>query len=186
MNTHEGGIVRGEVVSLRPVAASDAVRLTEILTDPDVAMWWGVWDLDRVRREVIEATDGTVSYAIEGDGQVIGLIQYAEENDPEYRHAGIDICVHPAWHGRGVGSDAVRTLARYLFEERGHHRITIDPAAHNERAIRSYQRVGFRPVGVMRRYERGSDGSWHNGLLMDLLPEDLVQSAGQLSEEDGP
>jgi aminoglycoside 6'-N-acetyltransferase len=33
--------------------------------------------------------------------------------------------------------------------------------------------VGFRPVGVMRRYERGPDGSWHDGLLMDLLPEDL-------------
>ncbi len=86
-----------------------------------------------------------------------------------------------AW--AGVGSDAVRTLARYLFEERGHHRITIDPAAHNERAIRSYQRVGFRPVGVMRRYERGPDGSWHDGLLMDLLPEDLARSDGPLREE---
>jgi aminoglycoside 6'-N-acetyltransferase len=28
-------------------------------------------------------------------------------------------------------------------------------------------------VGVMRRYERGVDGSWHDGLLLDLLPEDL-------------
>jgi aminoglycoside 6'-N-acetyltransferase len=60
-----------------------------------------------------------------------------------------------------------------LFEYRGHHRITIDPAAHNKPAIRSYQRVGFRSVGVMRRYERSADGSWHDGLLMDLLPEDL-------------
>jgi aminoglycoside 6'-N-acetyltransferase len=65
-------------------------------------------------------------------------------------------------------------VARYLFEHRGHHRITIDPAAHNERAIRSYRRLGFRPVGVMRRYERGADGTWHDGLLMDLLPEDLA------------
>ncbi len=180
------GFLRGEAISLRPVAATDAFRLTEILTNPDVAVWWGSWDLDRVQREVIDATDGTVSYAIEVDGQVIGLIQYAEENDPDYRHASIDIFVDPAWHGHGLGSDAVRTLARYLFAERGHHRITIDPAAHNERAIRSYQRVGFRPVGVMRRYERGVDGRWHDGLLMDLLPEDLVQSAGQLNEEDGP
>jgi aminoglycoside 6'-N-acetyltransferase len=41
----------------------------------------------------------------------------------------------------------------------------------------AYQRVGFRPVGVMRRYERGPDGCWHDGLLMDLLPEDLTSPA---------
>ena len=67
----------------------------------------------------------------------------------------------------------MRTLARWLFEDRGHHRITIDPAAANERAIRSYEGVGFKRVGVMRRYERGTDGDWHDGLLLDLLPEDL-------------
>ena len=184
MNSLKVGMLRGEGVSLRPVAASEAGRLTEILSHPDVAVWWGHWDLDRVQRELIDATDGTVSYAVAVDDQVIGLIQYAEEDDPEYRHASIDIFVHPAWHGRGLGADAVRTLARYLFDERGHHRITIDPAAHNERAIRSYQHVGFRPVGVMRRYERGPDGSWHDGLLMDLLPEDLAQPGGRLKAED--
>jgi aminoglycoside 6'-N-acetyltransferase len=63
-------------------------------------------------------------------------------------------------------------MCRHLFA-RGHHRIVIDPAAHNERAIRSYERVGFRPVGIMRRYERSADGGWHDGLLMDLLREDL-------------
>ena len=115
-----------------------------------------------------------MAFAVEADGQVIGLVQYWEENEPDYRHAAIDLFLDPAWHGRGLGADAVRTLARFLFEHRGHHRITIDPAAHNQRAIRSYQRVGFRPVGIMRRYERAPDGSWHDGLLLDLLPEDLT------------
>jgi aminoglycoside 6'-N-acetyltransferase len=174
MTTPKAVPLHGEVVHLRPVTADDAARLTEILTHPEVARWWGRWDLDRVRREIVNPDDGTVTFAVEADGQVIGLVQYAEEDDPDYRHASIDISLHPAWHGRGLGADAVRTLARYLFEQRGHHRITIDPAAHNQRAIRSYQRVGFRPVGVMRRYERGADGSWHDGLLMDLLPEDLA------------
>jgi aminoglycoside 6'-N-acetyltransferase len=67
----------------------------------------------------------------------------------------------------------VRTLARQLFDEVGHHRLIIDPAAANERAIRCYERVGFRPVGVMRDYERGPDGSWHDGLVMDLLAGEL-------------
>jgi aminoglycoside 6'-N-acetyltransferase len=167
-------ILRGERVTLRPVVEADAARLTEILTHPGVARWWGRWDLDRVKSEFIDPGDESVPFAIEVEGQVAGLIQYAEEDDPDYRHAGIDIFLDPASHGQGLGLDAVRTLARHLIADRGHHRLTIDPASDNERAIRSYARVGFRPVGVMRQYERGPDGTWHDGLLMDLLAEDLT------------
>jgi aminoglycoside 6'-N-acetyltransferase len=174
MTTPEPVELRGGQVRLRPVAGGDAARLTEIVTHPGVAAWWPGYDLDRVRRELVAPDDGTVTFAVEADGQVIGLVQYLEEQEPDYRHASIDVFLHPDWHGRGLGADAVRTLARHLFEQRGHHRLTIDPAAHNRRAIRSYERVGFRPVGVMRRYERGPDGTWHDGLLMDLLPEDLA------------
>jgi aminoglycoside 6'-N-acetyltransferase len=51
--------------------------------------------------------------------------------------------------------------------------FTIDPAAANEWAIRAYESVGFRRVGVMRQYWRGPDGAWRDGLLMDLLAEEL-------------
>jgi aminoglycoside 6'-N-acetyltransferase len=50
----------------------------------------------------------------------------------------------------------------------------IDPAADNVAAIRCYTKVGFKPVGVMRSYELGLDGAWHDGLLMDLLADDLI------------
>ncbi|MEL7210252.1 MAG: GNAT family protein, partial [Actinomycetota bacterium] len=93
--------------------------------------------------------------------------------DPDYRHAGIDIFVDPAVHGRGHGTDALRTLCRHLFDVEGHHRLTIDPAADNAAAIRTYEKVGFRPVGRMRAYERGLDGTWHDGLLMDLLADEF-------------
>jgi aminoglycoside 6'-N-acetyltransferase len=167
-------VLRGALVTLRPVEPGDAERLAEILAHPEVARWWPGFDLERVRRELTGGDDDTVVFAVEADGQVVGLVQYAEEDDPDYRHASVDVTLHPGWWGCGLGPDAVRRLARHLFEDRGHHRVTIDPAAHNERAIRAYRRVGFRPVGVMRRYERGADGTWHDGLLMDLLPEDLT------------
>jgi aminoglycoside 6'-N-acetyltransferase len=183
MVTPQPGSLYGHAVHLRPTTTHDAPRLTEILSHPEVARWWGRFDSDRVQRELIDPDDGTVTFAVEAGGQVIGLIQYWEEHEPDYRHAAIDIFLHPDWQGRGLGADAIRTLARYLFAKRGHHRLTIDPAAHNHRAIRSYRRVGFRPVGVMRRYERGPDGSWHDGLLIDLLPEDLTSaSSGRLLE----
>jgi aminoglycoside 6'-N-acetyltransferase len=164
--------LRGERVTLRPLEAADAPRLAEIAAEPEVARWWlGLNDQDILEKA---GPDGdALVFAVELDGELIGLVQAGEEPDPDYRHASVDLFLGTAWHGQGLGADSVRTLARWLFEDRGHHRITIDPAVANTRAISSYERVGFKRVGVMRRYERGADGEWHDGLLLDLLPEDL-------------
>jgi aminoglycoside 6'-N-acetyltransferase len=172
--SHRSAPLRGARLLLRLLHAEDRGRLEEILREPEVARWWGGYDIDakQVVEEIFTEPD-TVSYAIEADGELVGLIQYDEENTPDYRHAGIDIFLATAWQGRGLGGEAVRVLARYLFDERGHHRLTIDPAAANARAVRAYERVGFRPVGVMREYERGPDGVWRDGLLMDLLASEF-------------
>ena len=164
-------VLCGDRVVLRPATEADVPTLLAILRTPEVARWWG----ERVEediREALEDDDTTVWVVCEGE-RAIGLVQAWEEPDPMYRHAGIDISLHPDSHGRGLGTDTLRTVARWLFEQRGHHRITIDPAADNAAAIRCYERVGFRPVGVMRQYERGPDGTWHDGLLMDLLTGEL-------------
>jgi len=165
----------GSTVTLRPVHDDDAERLAEILAEPEVARWWPGYDLERVRSELLDdRDDNLVVFAVEADDAVVGCIQYNEEPAPDYRHATIDIFLSGAWHGKGLGTDAVRTLARHLVRDRGHHRLAIDPAADNTKAIRTYTRVGFRPVGVMRAYERGPDGEWHDGLLMDLVKRDLT------------
>ncbi|WP_410591725.1 GNAT family N-acetyltransferase [Amycolatopsis sp. lyj-23] len=163
--------IDGERVRLRPIGSTDRARVREILATPEVARWWG--DPDRETEGLYEVEEGYDVYVIEFGGEVVGLIQSCEELDPQYRHAGIDISVHPGFHGRGLGTDAIRTLAAHLFAQ-GHHRLTIDPAAANETAIRVYTKVGFRPVGVLRDYERAPDGTWHDGLLMDLLAGELT------------
>jgi aminoglycoside 6'-N-acetyltransferase len=162
----------GEQVRLRPLVPADRNRLVEILSDPSVVEWWDTRG-PQVSAEELIADDEVTAFAVEVDGEVAGSIQYAEEEDPDYRHAGIDIFLDSRFQGRGVGTDAVRTLARYLLEVRGHHRLTIDPSASNARAIHTYAKIGFRPVGVMRQYERGPDGTFHDGLLMDLLAGEL-------------
>ena len=50
------------------------------------------------------------------------------------------------------------------------------PALENERAVHVYEKLGFRRVGVMRRYERGADGAWHDGLLTELLAEEFARA----------
>lgn len=167
-----GVVLHGTATRLRPVRPEDTEALAAILAEPEVARWWGRYDAERVRRDLIEAPD-TVVFAIEVDDELVGSIQYVEEPAPDYRHASIDVFLHPSWHGKGLGTDAIRTLARHLIHDRGHHRLAIDPAAANERAIRTYERVGFRPVGVMRNYERNPEGEWQDCLLMDLLEKDL-------------
>lgn len=165
-------VLRGKWVALRPGDAADVPRLLAILKEPEIAARWGSHrSEDDVVKEFAGADNASV---IVVDDEVIGAIQFAEEDDPMYRHAGIDVFITASRHGQGLGSDAVRTLARYLIEERGHHRLTMDPAVDNEQAIRAYRRVGFREVGVMRGYERGPDGTWHDGLLMEMLAEDFI------------
>ena len=168
--TDGSGALAGQTVVLRPSEPAHAKEFLRILTQPGVARWWPDYDLARVSRELV----GPHCYAVEAYRETIGLIMFDEDDDPEYRHAGLDIAVTPDHQGQGLGADAVRTLVRHLMAVRGHHRIVIDPAADNERAIRSYERVGFRRVGIMREYERGADGTWHDGLLMDLLATDLL------------
>jgi len=160
--------LQGEHLLLRPAQADDVHALTDILVEPDVARWWGHNDLDTVRDELRDQP----SFAIVIDGAVAGWLHVNEETEPDYPSVAFDIVLAPALHGRGLGQEALRLAIRH-FIERGHHRFSIDPSQANERAIRSYASVGFKPVGVLRAYERAPDGTWRDGLLMDLLADEF-------------
>jgi aminoglycoside 6'-N-acetyltransferase len=165
--------LRGERLLLRPMTAADVEPVTAMLAEPAVARWWGEYDADRVRREHLDDRESE-TFVIEVDAAVAGILQVSEENDPDYRHAGLDISLATAFQNRGLGREALRAMVTHLARDRGHHRFTIDPDADNEPAIRCYRAVGFKPVGVMRRYSRSADGSWHDGLLMDLVADELA------------
>jgi aminoglycoside 6'-N-acetyltransferase len=165
--------LRGERVTLRPLEERDKPRLVAILEEPEVARWFGTSPAEESAGEFISDPEVT-GFAIEVRGEVVGAIGYYEEETPDYRHAGIDLFLAAGSQGLGLGPEALRLVARHLFDERGHHRLIIDPAVSNERAIGAYESIGFKAVGVMRLYERGSDGTFHDGLLMDLLREELL------------
>ncbi len=163
-------VLRGERLLLRPAAPDDVEALTRMLAEPEVARWWGRYDAAKVRDEL------PISFAAVVDGAVQGWLQAHEETEPDYRHVAFDIALATALHGRGYGREALRLAIRH-FIERGHHRFTIDPAADNERAIRAYEAVGFKPVGVLRKADRAPDGRWRDSLMMDLLAEELSPPA---------
>jgi aminoglycoside 6'-N-acetyltransferase len=161
----------GHALTLRPFDPADLPALLRLVNDPAVAEWWGTYDEAALLDELTD--DSMTVWTIVVDGAPAGVVETTEELDPDYRHVSLDIFLSAELHGRGLGAEALRTVLRHLFTEREHHRATIDPAVENERAIRSYTRVGFKPVGIMRRAERAPDGRWRDALLMDLLAEEL-------------
>ena len=179
----------GSLVRLEPATAEHVPALAAIRRTPEVHEFWrGGDDLDAAVIGDLQEP-GSTPYVIEFSSRVVGWIQWSAEEDPDYRYASIDIYLDPAARGRGLGTDAVRTMARHLIDEHGHHRLEIDPAADNAAAIRCYEKVGFRPVGIRRRSERGNDGSWHDGLLMDLLADEFAPADSETAEKrprEGP
>ncbi|CAM3035753.1 GNAT family protein [Prescottella defluvii] len=162
--------LRGPRVLLTPVRPVHRDRLREIHNSPAVRRWWQVPADDWPSPE-----PGTVGYAVLLDDRVVGFVQWYEEADPEFRHAGVDLFLDAAVHGRGLGTEVVRVLCTHLVDDHGFHRIVIDPEAANTVAVACYRKVGFRDVGVMREYSKGADGVWRDGLLMDLLARELVR-----------
>ncbi|MBA2629395.1 MAG: GNAT family N-acetyltransferase [Thermoleophilaceae bacterium] len=155
---------------LVPCAPEHYERLRELHVLPEVRRWW-----HDPSEEWPDDEEDSVNYTMLLDGRIAGFIQWWSEDDPMYRHAGYDLFVDPELHSRGLGTEAGRALCAHLIDDHGFHRLVIDPGADNAVAIASYTKLGFRPVGVLRRYERALEGGWRDGLLMDLLAEDFVR-----------
>jgi aminoglycoside 6'-N-acetyltransferase len=152
-------------LELRELTRGDEEELLRIHRTPEVVRWWE----EPVEGFPWDEPDST-RFTILIDGRIAGLIQYCEEREPRYRHAAIDLFLDPELHGRGFGTEAVGEVVSHLISERGHHRITIDPALDNAAAIRCYEKVGFTRVGIMRQAERDAGGQgWHDCLLMELV-----------------
>jgi len=165
--------LNGPRLTLRPLVDADIAPLAALLQVPGVAEWWPVRSVDSLRQDVL-GDENVVSFAIELAGELLGIIMYEEDLWRDYFSASIDLALGSGSRGQGLGPEALRLVIGWLFREGGHHRITLDPAAANRRAIRAYEKVGFRPVGVMREYERVPDGTWRDALLMDLLKREFV------------
>lgn len=107
--------------------------------------------------------DETIPCFIEHSGRTVGYLQYysVERHTDEYalegdqaNTYGIDILIgEPELWSQGIGTTAVSALLDYLRAELGARRAVIDPRVDNARAIRCYEKCGFRKVKVLPRHE---------------------------------
>jgi RimJ/RimL family protein N-acetyltransferase len=148
-------------IAFRALTTADLPTLHEWLTRPHVREWWddpSTWD--EVVAEygpVISGEDSTRAYIAMLDGEPIGFIQsyvvvdspdgwWTDERNPGVR--GIDQFLANAHQlNRGLGTSMVRAFVEHVFEDPAVTHIQTDPSPDNARAIRCYEKAGFRPVG---------------------------------------
>jgi RimJ/RimL family protein N-acetyltransferase len=169
----------GRLVRLRAPEPADADTLNELFNDHGVRSGIGMplpqpiesfhdW-ISRAR-----TSDDHLNVTIERleDGVAIGMCDLMRIEAPT-RTAELGIWIARPWWSGGLGSDAVRTLCRFGFDHVNLHRITLFVNADNDRAIRTYEKVGFRHEGRLREaaFVRGERV---DELVMGLLAEDLI------------
>ncbi|GAC1452927.1 MAG: hypothetical protein PVSMB4_13550 [Ktedonobacterales bacterium] len=108
-------------------------------------------------------------------GELAGFLRL---NDVDYvaRKATLRIFLAPEMQGRGYGTDALRHLVRFCFEQLGLHRLGLVVRADNARATHVYQRLGFVVEG-REREAAWVDGQWVDFLHMGVLATDLSGGA---------
>ncbi len=173
----------GERVELRAVETDDYALLWRWLNDPEVMRYWGrpgnTVSLAQVTRdeEALAGRSTTHKYIIQTlEGDPIGQVDYYDL-DWVQRSAWTSIMIgqRDYWSG-GYGTDAMRTLLCYLFEQLALHRVTLTVHESNTRAQRSYAKNGFVAEGVLREWQY-FDGQWVNGIIMSVLNRDFPRPA---------
>jgi RimJ/RimL family protein N-acetyltransferase len=177
--------LEGSLVHLRALEPADEPLMFRWINDPEVTQWLLArypFSHKQERDFIDAAIPGydVARFAIESrnDGNLIGECSLRVSN-PADRSAALGILIgdRSRW-GRGYGTDAVRTLCRFGFAMMGLHRIELEVFEENERAIRLYERLGFRHEGI-RRQAVFKFGCFHDIKHMGLLE-------GELSEAGGP
>lgn len=174
-------MIEGKLVNLRPPETSDLERNQRWVNDREVTHFLAFrYQMSLAAEEAWlrdVATKPTsyehVFFAVETkDGVHIGNTNLFEIR-PEDRKATLGIMIgEKAYWSKGYGSDAVRTLVAFAFEEMNLNRVELAVFDFNERAIAAYRKCGFVEEG-RRRQALYKGGQYHDVLVMGVLREEF-------------
>ena len=128
-------LVHGRLTTLRPAGSGDAERLVAWHADPEVSRYWDDETFTLAEMEERLVRDDVEAWIVEEASEPVGYLQVHPD--------GLDMFLTPAARGRGLGPDVARAMAEHLIQERGRERVTVDPYAWNEAAVRAWERAGF-------------------------------------------
>ncbi|MDI6104745.1 GNAT family protein [Actinoplanes sp. NEAU-A12] len=185
-------VLTGERVVLRPFADEDVAVFLEALTDPEMARLtgspadgWPGEERTRAWYATRNAQDDRLDLAVvdRAGGACVGEV-VLNEWDPGNRSCNFRTLLAAAGRDRGLGTEAVRLIVGYGFEQLGLHRISLEVYAHNPRARRVYEKVGFVAEGVLRQVLRDGDG-WVDATVMSILAPEWAAHRGRPGATSG-
>ncbi|WP_433789530.1 GNAT family N-acetyltransferase [Actinoplanes sp. CA-252034] len=169
-------VLTGERVILRPFTEADVPVFLEAVADPEVARLTGSSPSDAPDEERTRAWYGSrntqddrldLAVVDRDSGACVGEV-VLNEWDPDNRSCNFRTLLVAAGRDRGLGTEAVRLIVGHGFERLGLHRISLEVYAHNPRARRVYEKVGFVAEGVLRQVLRDGD-DWIDATVMSIL-----------------
>ncbi len=178
-------MLKGKLVTLRPVKRSDIAYFLKWFNDPEVIQYLGMYlpmtgmseekfieDLGGSRAHtnamfVIEAIENAETKAI-GSTSLNGI--NAKDQNATF---GIAIGEKDYW-SRGYGTEAARVIIRYGFEQLNLHRINSGAIGFNERSIRMHKRVGFTEEGRQRQ-AIFKNGAFYDHVMFGLLRDEWLK-----------
>lgn len=188
------GTIWGERVGIRPLRPGDAAAVRRFALDPEVAHL--LFEdkgghlpstLFLALMIALQWLSGAPDYAIvEPDGQLIGVVRLWRISQTN-RSAMLTIVIgEKARWGRGLGTEALRLILGVGFGRLELNRVELHVFAFNERAIRSYEKVGFVREGS-RRSALARGDQFHDIVVMGILRDEfLARSSGQTPAVEQP
>lgn len=177
-------IIKEKEISIRLLNEQDKNLLLKWLTDERVLNFWegksAIFDLDRITEDFYSKEQvEVIRTIIEYQGHAIGYCQMYKLdkellNEYEYPLTnkivyGIDQFIgEPEYWDKGIGTEFMKILLNYLTNK-GVEIVILDPHADNPRAIRCYEKVGFKKIKFLPKHEL------HDGEMVDCYLMEYVK-----------
>lgn len=168
----------GEKCYLSPISAEDAETYVRWLNDLEVAQY-----LTLAHQVITVAAEKELLQKLSGEGQNFAVVDRKTDKliggcgliNPDHLNriaeVGLFIGEKSFWN-RGYGQEVLRLLLDYGFNILNLNNIMLTAYAFNTRAIRCYEKAGFKPIGRRRQARRIHGKSW-DILYMDILAEEF-------------
>jgi RimJ/RimL family protein N-acetyltransferase len=169
-------LLQGEKVRLRAPERMDIPAFLRWLNDQDVTEFLDIeppmgMEQEEAWFDSLRNSDTEVFSIETHDGELVGNIGLMKF-DWVARKVTIGIVIGEKSHwGSGYGSDAVKTLLRYLFDELNMNRVYLEVDTANQRAVRCYEKCGFVREGILRQV-RWKRGRFKDNYAMSILKDE--------------
>ena len=173
-------MLKGKKVRLRSVEKRDVDFFHELWNDEEITRFDGCYHIPPSKEFILENFYKIMNInkkylAVINEEKV--SVEYISYRDSKDLGGNYEIGVTIAkeyWH-RGYAQDAIKTLLRFLFMNKGAHRVELEVVDLNERAIECYLSCGFIKEGVKRK-RYFVEGDYRDVILMSILKEEYLKS----------